>query len=74
MNYQLKPITNDEEHRLALEHFETLIDFDQGTPEAHERGDLAILIAEYEDETIPIPLPTPLEAIKFRLEQSLASR
>jgi HTH-type transcriptional regulator/antitoxin HigA len=74
MNYQLKPITNEDEHRLALERFDTLLDFEEGTPEAYERGVLAILIEKYEDEAVPIPLPSPLDAIKFRLEQGGQTR
>ncbi len=30
---------------------------------------LSILIKEYEQEHYPVPKPTPLEAIKFRLDQ-----
>jgi len=30
---------------------------------------LSILIKEYEQEHYPVPNPSPLEAIKFRLEQ-----
>lgn len=74
MSYQLRPIVTDAEHRLALSHFETLMEYDEGTPEAYERGVLAILIAKYEDENIPIGLPTPLEAIQFHLEQTGLTR
>ena len=35
---------------------------------------LAILIEKYEDEHFPIDAPTPIEAIKFRMEQLGMSR
>ncbi|MEI8096119.1 MAG: ImmA/IrrE family metallo-endopeptidase [Spirochaetales bacterium] len=72
--FQLKPITSATEHEAALAQFDSLIDADEGTPEAYERDVLAILIEKYEDETINLPLPHPIEAIKFRLEQAGLTR
>ena len=72
--FQLKPITSDTEHAAALAQFDSLIDAEEGTPEAYERDVLAILIEKYEDETVALPLPDPIEAIKFRLEQAGLTR
>lgn len=74
MAFQLKPIRNSEEHKAALQRFEALISSAEGTEEAYQRDILAILIEKYEDESIPLPLPSPVEAIKFRLEQAGLTR
>ncbi len=74
MTYQLKPIKNSEEHKEALNQFEASINAADGTQEAYQRDVLAILIEKYEDESIPLPLPSPIEAIKFRMEQAGLTR
>lgn len=74
MTYQLRPIRNSEEHKDALERFATSINAAEGTPEAYQRDVLAILIEKYEDESMPMPLPNPIEAIKFRMEQAGLTR
>ena len=42
----------------------------RGTPEADRFEVLAILIGRYEDEHYAIAAPTPLEALRFRMEHS----
>jgi HTH-type transcriptional regulator/antitoxin HigA len=42
----------------------------QGQPEYGERDTLAVLIERYEDERFPIDPPDPVEAARFRMEQS----
>jgi HTH-type transcriptional regulator/antitoxin HigA len=47
-----------------------LLDAKCGTAQGDELELLSILVELYEDEHSPIGPPTPIEAIKFRLEQS----
>jgi HTH-type transcriptional regulator/antitoxin HigA len=74
MSYQLKPISSDRDHATALAEFERLFDAPEGSADAYRRDVLAILIEKYEKETVSIPLPDPIAAIKFRLEQAGLSR
>ncbi len=67
--FKIRTIKTDADLRKALARAEVLWDAKAGTPEADELDVLAILIETYEDEAYPIGLPTPVEAIKFRMEQ-----
>jgi HTH-type transcriptional regulator / antitoxin HigA len=69
MNH-LKVIKTEAEYSAAIERFEALLDAQPGQPEYDERDVLAVLIERYEDEHFPIDMPDPIEAIKFRMEQS----
>ena len=68
----MKPfvIKNEEQYDKALAYVEQLMDTDPGSPEEAELDVWATLIQVYEDKVHPIPLPDPIEAIKFRMEQS----
>jgi HTH-type transcriptional regulator/antitoxin HigA len=70
MMSQLKIIRTESEYSAALARFEALLDAQPGQPEYDERDVLAVLIERYEDEHFPIDLPDPVEALKFRMEQS----
>ncbi len=64
-------IKNNHEHEAALARLEVLM---LGNPplhsaEADELELLALLIKSYEDKHVMIDPPTPLEAIRFRMEQ-----
>ena len=65
----LKPISNDREHRAALAFVDQHFDAKHGTDEARLVHLLGYLIEQYEDEHIPIEAPSPVEAIRFRMEQ-----
>lgn len=65
----VKPIRNESDYEANLMRLEELIDAAPGTPEGDELEILATLIERYEDERYPIALPTPLAAIRFRMEQ-----
>jgi HTH-type transcriptional regulator / antitoxin HigA len=67
--FKIKAIKTDADLKKALARVESLLDAKKGTPEADELDVLAMLIERYEDEAYPIGLPTPVEAIKFRMEQ-----
>ena len=65
----LHPIKSPDEHRIALARIDQLMDAGEGTPEAAELEVLAILVERYEREAFPIEAPSPIDAIRFRMEQ-----
>ena len=66
----IKPIRSEVDYERALRRVEALWDSREGSAESDELDVLATLIEAYEREHYPIDLPNPIEAIKFRLEQS----
>ena len=66
----IKPIRSEADYQRALRRVEALWDSRQGSPASDELDVLATLIEAYEREHYPIDLPNPIEAIRFRLEQS----
>src|SRR5580693_4972257 len=65
----IKPIRSDADYERALRRVEALWDSREGSAESDELDILATLIEAYEREHYPIDLPSPIEAIEFRLEQ-----
>lgn len=67
----MKLIKSAKEHAKALKKLENLMASNpaEGSPEAEELELLAVFIEYYEDKMYPIPIPDPIEAIKFRMEQ-----
>lgn len=67
----LKPIKNSAQYEDALARVYDLMqmDIEPESKESDELEILSILVKEYEVEHYPVPKPSPLEAIKFRLEQ-----
>src|ERR1700758_3044426 len=66
----IKPIKTEADYELALRRVEKLWDSPKGSAESDELDILTTLIEAYEREHYPIDLPDPIEAIKFRLEQT----
>jgi HTH-type transcriptional regulator/antitoxin HigA len=66
----VKPIRTESDYEANLERIEHLIDAEPGTPEGDELEILSTLIERYENERFPIAAPTPLAAIRFRMEQA----
>jgi len=66
---QLKKIKNKKEHLLAMARFEEIFQARKGSKESDEADVLALLIKDYEDTHYVINAPSPLEAIKYRMEQ-----
>ncbi len=64
-----KVIKTEEEYEATLERIEALMDATPGTPEGDELELLVTLVELYEENVYPIALPSPLTAIKFRMEQ-----
>jgi HTH-type transcriptional regulator / antitoxin HigA len=65
----IKPIKTEVDYQNALIRLETIFDAKLGSKNGDELEILGILIEHYENEHFPIGLPTPVEAIKFRMEQ-----
>lgn len=67
----IRPIKTVADHRRALAELTALLESAPapGSPQADEAEVLATLIEHYEDEKFPAELPTPVEAIRFRMDQ-----
>ena len=65
----IRPIRSESDYNEALHRIETLWGSVSGTPEGDELDVLVPLVEAFEREHYPIDLPTPIDAIKFRLEQ-----
>ena len=65
----LKLIQTEAENEAALARLEEIFDAEPGTPEGDEAELLTALIEIFERKAYPMELPTPIEAIKFRMEQ-----
>ena len=66
----IKPIKTKKDYEQAMLRLENLFDAKKGTSRGDELEILSLLVEKYEDEKFPIDLPDPIEAIKFRMEQS----
>ncbi|MDD5731496.1 MAG: ImmA/IrrE family metallo-endopeptidase [Patescibacteria group bacterium] len=69
---KIKVIKTEEDHKEALKLLETLMNRDPD-PESDEGEQLALLstlIEDYESRYFPESLPSPIDAIKFRMEQA----
>ncbi len=64
-----KAIQNDTDHAAAKARIEFLINAMPGAPEANELDVLSTLVEAYEKIRFPLDLPSPVDAIKFRMEQ-----
>ena len=61
---------SDADHKAALARIDALMDAEAGTPRAEELAVLADLVEAHEAKHFPIKLPSPVEAIRFRMEQA----
>jgi HTH-type transcriptional regulator/antitoxin HigA len=68
----IRPIHNEEDYRAALKNVSALFDNEPepGTPEGDYFDIMITLIEAYEGKHFPLDLPSPIDAIKFRMEQS----
>ena len=67
---EIKPISTKADHRVALKEIEKLMSARRGTPEGDRLDVLVTLVEAWEKKRYPMELPDPIEAIKFRMEQS----
>ncbi len=63
-----KVLKTDREYKAALTYIERLMD--EPTPDEAELELWSLLVENYEETHFPIAKPDPVEAIRFRLEQS----
>ena len=71
---KIKIIKTEKEYKAALDRIDELFDIPEGDPNEDELELLYMLVEKYEDEKYKMELPDPIEAIKFRMEQSGMSR
>jgi HTH-type transcriptional regulator/antitoxin HigA len=67
---EIKPIRTKTDYRAALKEIEALMSARADTPEGERLDVLATLVEAYEKKHYRFDLPDPVEAIKFRMEQS----
>lgn len=69
---EIRPIHTDADYKAALKEISFLMDSDPdlGTPEGDRLDILVTLVQAYEARHVPITAPDPVEAIKFRMDQS----
>lgn len=66
----VRPIRHDADYDAALARIDSLMDAPEGSAERDELEVLTTLVEVYEDEHFPIDLPSPIDAIQFRMEQA----
>lgn len=64
----IQPIKNDADYEAALAEIERLFDAAPGTPECDRLEVLTTLVEAYEDRKYDLPMPDPVEAIKYYVE------
>lgn len=65
----VKPIHSEQDYEAALAEIDSLWGAKLGTPNGDRLDVLATLVESYEDKHFPIDLPSPIDAIKARLDQ-----
>ena len=65
----IQPIRAKADYKKALAFIELHLNAKPDSKEGRMVEVLAVLVEKYEDEHFPIEAPTPIEAIKFRMEQ-----
>ena len=66
----IKPIRNDDDLKRAFRRLEKVFQAAEGTAQADERDVLVTLVEAYENKHYDFGPADPVEAIKFRMEQS----
>ena len=67
---EIKPIKTKADYQSALKKIEALMTARAHTPEGDRLDVMVTLVEAYEKKQYPLDLPDPVEAIKFRMEQS----
>lgn len=65
----IRPVNTEKEYDAALERIEILWGAKPGTSEANELDVLLVLVRVYEQTHHSVPAPSPIEAIKFIMDQ-----
>lgn len=68
----IRPIRNEQDYKAALKEVSLLFENppEPNTPEGEQFEVMLTLIESYESKNFPVEFPDPVEAIKFRMEQS----
>lgn len=66
----IRPIKTDGDYNAALRRIAEIMDAEPGTPEVDELDVLASLVEQYEAKRFPIDVPSPVDAVRFRMEQA----
>lgn len=66
----IKPIKSEADYREALKRIDQLVDCPDDSEEADELDILSILVENFESEHYAIAPPDPIDAIRFRMEQT----
>lgn len=69
-NYKIKSIRTEKDYESALARVDTLMDAEFGSADFDELDVLTDLIEHYESKHQPMGYPSPVGAIKFRMEQA----
>jgi len=71
LNMQMRIIKTKKQYKQFLDWVD--VQFDKkvkaGTPQAEKLQVALLLIKQYEDANYPIPLPDPIDAIKFKMDE-----
>ncbi len=69
---EIRPIRTKADYKATLKEISLLMESDPapGTPKGDRLDILVTLIQAYEAKHVPIEKPDPIEALKFRMEQS----
>lgn len=67
---EIKPIRTKADHRAVLKEIESLMAARAGSAEGDRLDVLVTLVEAFERKHYPMDLPDPIEAIRFRMEQS----
>jgi HTH-type transcriptional regulator/antitoxin HigA len=70
----VQPVRDEKDYENALAEIERLFDAQPGTPQGDRLEVLTILVEAYEDQSYPVPLPDPIEAIQYHMESRGLSR
>ena len=70
----IKPIKTEVDYQATLKEIERLFNAAPNTPKGDRLEVLTTLVEAYEDKHYEIPLPAPIEAIKYHMESRGLSR
>jgi HTH-type transcriptional regulator/antitoxin HigA len=67
---EIRAIHNDDDLTAALRRIDEIFEAGPGSPEDDELDVLTYLVEKFERERYPMPAATPLEVLKFAMEQN----
>ena len=70
----IRAIRTEADYQAALARIDALMDAEFGTPDGDELDVLTDLVEFYEARQVPMGYPSPIEAIRFRMEQGGSRR